>query len=311
MEYRSQVLGIFNQKGGVGKTTVAAVIAEYAAVVKGLAVLIVDLDMQCNSSDYWVGMESAPNEPGGQLPPRHPEHDETDNTTNERSTIADIFFGMGVMPYETFINKEQGFTGYVDIMLGHPRLLEEVCTAYDNASGKITTEIIDRVGNFLHLPEVAESYDLIILDTGPTRNPIFRAALRAATHALIPFELEEKSKQGINAMVQVINNEAYLRDSNGRGLELLGFLPNKVRGNTKLHASSLIELHAGLAQLMCPQAIYLPLSTAYPERDIKGVSPKSIFSIGKNHKARIHAEQVGKYVLSRILPDADTPSTDT
>jgi chromosome partitioning protein len=58
--YKSKVLAVLNQKGGVGKTTVASVIAEYTAIVAHKSVLVVDLDMQCNSSDYWVGMGSSP-----------------------------------------------------------------------------------------------------------------------------------------------------------------------------------------------------------------------------------------------------------
>ena len=52
------ILGIFNQKGGVGKSLVTSIVAEYAAIKADMNVLVVDLDMQCNSSDYWVGMEN-------------------------------------------------------------------------------------------------------------------------------------------------------------------------------------------------------------------------------------------------------------
>ncbi len=298
-EYRSIVLGIFNQKGGVGKTTVAAIVAEYAAVVHKMSVLLVDLDMQCNSSDYWVGMEDAPNEPGGQLPPLHPEY-EDDSGIEARSTIADIYWGKGVMPYETFICEDNGYEGLVDVMLGHPRLLEEICTEYDNASGRIGSEIVTRVAEFLHLPEMADAYDLIVLDTGPTRNPVFRSALRAATHALVPFELEEKSKQGINAMLHVIQNENYARPGQGNELKLIGLMPNKVRSQTKLHGESLRELHEKLPGIILPKGVHLPLATAFPERDVKGIMPKSIFHIAASHKARQSAEVVGKYVLSAL-----------
>ena len=50
------ILGVFNQKGGVGKSLVSAIVAEYAAIKAKMNVLVVDLDMQCNSSDYWVGI---------------------------------------------------------------------------------------------------------------------------------------------------------------------------------------------------------------------------------------------------------------
>lgn len=297
--YRSKVLAVLNQKGGVGKTTVASVIAEYAAIVAKKNVLVVDLDMQCNSSDYWVGMESAPQATGGQLPPLHPDYD-GDPDLDSRSNIADIFFGKAVLPHPTYIKKENGFKHTVEIMVGHPALLERINSEYDNSSGKIASLIIDRLGDFLHMQEVASTYDLIILDTGPSRNPIFRSAVRAATHAVIPFEPEEKSLQGINAMLQVIQSENFSR-SDDTQLNLIGLCPNKVRSNTNIHRSTLEMLHQELGGIMFPSDVYLPQSTAFPERDLKGITPRSIFQISAQHVAHKQSSSVGAYVIKRIF----------
>jgi glutaredoxin-related protein len=159
VHYKSKVLAVLNQKGGVGKTTVASVIAEYAAIVAHKNVLVVDLDMQCNSSDYWVGMETAPQATGGQLPPLHPDYD-GDPDLDSRSNIADIFFGKAVLPHPTYIRPENGFEHIVEVMVGHPALLERINSEYDNASGKIASLIIDRLGEFLHMEDVANTYDL-------------------------------------------------------------------------------------------------------------------------------------------------------
>lgn len=297
--YNSHILAVLNQKGGVGKTTVASIIAEYFAIHGEGDVLVVDLDMQCNSSDFWVGMEAQAQANGGQLPPRHPDYD-GDPSLEERSTIADIFFGKGVLPHQTYMNKAAGYANAVDIMVGHPALLEQVNTVYDNASGKIATEIVHRLGEFLHLPEVSEAYKLIILDTGPSRNPIFRAAVRAATHVVIPFEPEDKSLQGINSMLQVIQAENFGRDDDDQ-LSLIGLCPNKVRMNTNLHKTTLAYLHNEMSTIMFPEDIYLPQSTAFPERDIKGISPKSIYQITSSHPARKHSESVGRFVMNSIF----------
>lgn len=297
--YNSKVLAVLNQKGGVGKTTVASVIAEYAALVENKSVLVIDLDMQCNSSDYWVGMESAPQATGGQIPPIHPDYD-GDPDVESRSSIADIFFGKAVLPHSTFINPENAYKGSVDVMVGHPALLERINSEYDNQSGKIASMIIDRLGEFLHMPEVAETYDLIILDTGPSRNPIFRSAVHAATHTVIPFEPEEKSLQGINAMLQVIQSENFSRSADNQ-LKLIGLCPNKVRANTNIHRGTLEMLHGELGSIMFPEDVYLPQSTAFPERDVKGVQPKSIFQIPASHTARKYSNAVGKYTLKHIF----------
>jgi chromosome partitioning protein len=297
--YKSNVLAVLNQKGGVGKTTVASVIAEYAAIVAKKNVLVVDLDMQCNSSDYWVGMESAPQATGGQLPPLHPDYD-GDPDLDSRSSIADIFFGKAVLPHATYIREENGFENTVEVMVGHPSLLERINSEFDNASGKISSMIIDRLGEFLHMDDVANTYDLIILDTGPSRNPIFRSAVRAATHAIIPFEPEEKSLQGINAMLQVIQSENFSR-SDADQLQLIGLCPNKVRANTNIHRSTLEMLHQELGKVMFPEDVYLPQSTAFPERDLKGISPRSIFQISAQHAAHKQSSAVGAYVTKHIF----------
>lgn len=296
---KSNVLAVLNQKGGVGKTTVASVIAEYAAIVAKKNVLVVDLDMQCNSSDYWVGMESAPQATGGQLPPLHPDYD-GDPDLDSRSSIADIFFGKAVLPHATYIREENGFENTVEVMVGHPSLLERINSEFDNASGKISSMIIDRLGEFLHMDDVANTYDLIILDTGPSRNPIFRSAVRAATHAIIPFEPEEKSLQGINAMLQVIQSENFSR-SDADQLQLIGLCPNKVRANTNIHRSTLEMLHQELGKVMFPEDVYLPQSTAFPERDLKGISPRSIFQISAQHAAHKQSSAVGAYVTKHIF----------
>jgi chromosome partitioning protein len=177
--------------------------------------------------------------------------------------------------------------------------LERINTEFDNASGKIATEVINRLGEFLHMPEVAQAYDLIVLDTGPSRNPIFRSAVRAATHALIPFEPEEKSIQGINAMLQVLQSENFSRSDEDQ-LKLIGLLPNKVRSNTRIHKSTLKMLHKELGDTMFPESAYLPQSTAFPERDLKGINPKSIFQINADHNARIKSEEVGRHVMAAL-----------
>lgn len=300
--YKTRVLAVFNQKGGVGKTTIAGLIAEYAAIELGKRVSIVDLDMQCNTSDFWVGMESAPYENGAQLPPVHPEYD-GDPTCEARSSIADIFYGKGVLSHEIRLpNKPDGspVKGSIDVLLGHPDKLEEICTAYEESTGSTPARIINRLKEFFHLEEVAQAYDLVILDTGPSRNPVFRAALHAATHGLIPFVPEEKSTQGINAMLQAIESENLSRTA-GEKLQVIGLCPNQVRMNTNLHRGQLEDLRAKVGDLLFPEDVYLPISVKFPERDVKNAEPKYMMHVSPTHQARIATMRVGEYVCDRLF----------
>ena len=307
-EYKSVVLAVLNQKGGVGKTTAVTVLAEYGALIwnfveengsRNARVLVIDMDMQCNTSDYFVGMISDSGVRGGQLPPKHPDYDGSDDQS-ERSTIADIFYGQMVLPHTVKLKGKDG-TVEVDVILGHPAKLEDINEEFDKGSGEIDQRVVNRLGELLHDPEVAASYDLIILDTGPSRNPIFRSALRAATHVLIPFEPEEKSLQGVNAMAQAITTENFSRGRNNPKCKVVGLLPNKVRQQVSLHSMNMELVKTNLPALAMPDGIHLPLSTEFPSRDVKGARPSSIFNLSPSKHPRIKAEEVCAYVYQAIF----------
>jgi len=302
-----KIISVVNQKGGVGKSLFTSIISEYASIIAHMNVLVVDLDMQCNSSDFWIGMENSPQSTGGQIPPIHPDWKADDpdyEGVEQRSTISDCFYGKEILPYETYISSKNGFKGSVDCCLGHPELLEKINQEFSTDSGQIETKVINRLKEVLYNEFVGEAYDLIVLDTGPSRNPIFRSALHCATHAIIPFEPEEKSIQGINAMIQVITSENFSR-SDDEQLNLIGLVPNKVRMNTKLHKSTLDILHKELGNIMLPKELYLPLSSAFPERDLKSISPKSIFHISGNHTAKKHSEALCYHILSETFSKSE------
>jgi len=43
---------VFNNKGGVGKTTLLCNLASYLSIKKGKKILIIDTDPQCNATAY-------------------------------------------------------------------------------------------------------------------------------------------------------------------------------------------------------------------------------------------------------------------
>ena len=53
----AQFLAVSNRKGGVGKSTIAVMLAHAAAAWSGRRVLVMDLDTQCNASLMLIGGE--------------------------------------------------------------------------------------------------------------------------------------------------------------------------------------------------------------------------------------------------------------
>ena len=86
-------------KGGEGKTTNSIMLAEYSALILKLRTLIIDLDPQANFSGRYAKMEYDPAYKGGNIPPLHPDYEpEMDTDRNGRSGIANIFYGVEVIP---------------------------------------------------------------------------------------------------------------------------------------------------------------------------------------------------------------------
>ncbi|HAS29581.1 MAG TPA: cobyric acid synthase, partial [Alcanivorax sp.] len=54
---------VFNQKGGVGKSSITVNLAAISAA-RGNKTLVVDLDPQCNASQYLLGMGAYQQEQG-------------------------------------------------------------------------------------------------------------------------------------------------------------------------------------------------------------------------------------------------------
>jgi len=288
----AKVIVATTNKGGDGKTKSSILTAEYLSCVKGKKGLAIDLDPQCNFSSRFLQMEIDPVSKDGKIPPLHPEYDPNEVEDAHwigRSSIADIFYGDPVIPYDTHIQN-------LEMAPGHgSRLLEaEAVTRHE-----VAEKVHQQIRNFIQLPEVQELYDYIIIDTPPSKGPLTIAAFKAATHILIPSQMEEYSIQGIYGMLQLWKQETYSR-SQDNPIELIGILPNKVRG-VNLHRDFLKGLKnaPGIADFVMPYM--LKERTIYAEVDVESANPRTIFDLGDNHLAKQEAIQVCEYIYGRVF----------
>lgn len=206
------VVSVINLKGGVGKTTVTALLARYAAREWGLDVLAVDLDPQANLSqalmlknDYDRFMEE------------------------EERSIVDLFKGYAS---PTKNKPSPGPLNPADI-------IKEVSTWY-SAKGKL--EVIpsrfDFSDNLIsatrHLNEevlaqfIAQEMqhkDLILIDCAPTESVLTRAAYHASRYVLIPVKTEFFSTIGFPLMKQSL--EDFHSKNRGHDIDVCGVLVHR------------------------------------------------------------------------------------
>lgn len=300
MSSKIPIIATMNQKGGVGKSTVTATQAEWFSIVRKMRVCLVDLDEQCNTTKQFVGVDYINDDiEAGFLIKEHPDYNE-DLGANSRSSIADIFYGEAVLPYQSWITENRYNGGLVDVLCGHPVRIEEINNALvSKDDGKINPNAKVRLKEFFEMKEVQDSYDIFLLDTGPSKNVMFRAALHAATDIVVPFEPEDKAIQGITQMLNAIKRENFSRDRDNQ-LNLVGLLPNKVR-NLKLHREYLAELSDRHDEHLFPWPCWLSLLAAFPSRDCIGAKPKSIFQLPKKDTARAQATAECLYVEKQIF----------
>ena len=290
-----KILVVSTNKGGDGKTALTRMSAEYFARA-GKRVLAIDLDPQCNLSQRFLTMDPDPTSEQGPLPPVHPDFDPDEPWAeyphwDGRSGIADIFYRKPALPYETNVPG-------VDILPGSGEELRRVenVTAED-----INKRVIQRMDEFLKLPAVQQSYDLVVIDTSPSKGPLVLSAMRAATHALIPCQMEQNSIEGLSGMLQMVRSENKWRPTDAP-LNLIGVVINKFRKGISVQEEFLKFLvsDANIKPFILPTR--LSLRTSFAERDSPSLAPRSIFDIGESSLARQEAEALFENVNKALFP---------
>lgn len=288
----TKVIVATTNKGGDGKTKSSILVAEYFTAVKKKRGLAIDLDPQCNFSSRFLEMEIDPVSQDGKIPPLHPDYDlndPDDANWDGRSSIADIFYGAPVFPYPTHVAN-------LEMTPGHGAKLLEAEAVTKN---EVAEKVHQQLKRFIALPEVQELYDFIIIDTPPSKGPLTISAFKAATHIIIPAQMEEYSIQGIYGMLQLWKQQTYTRSKNDP-IELIGILPNKYRG-VNLHRDFLDGLRQapGISDYVMPHI--LKERAVYAEVDVESASPRTIFDLPENHVARNEAEAVCAYIYDKVF----------
>ena len=86
--------------------------------------------------------------------------------------------------------------------------------------------------DWFSIPELAEDYDIVIVDNPPSKSPVSAGMLGAATHVIIPTEPEYDSIDGVPMLLNRVDriNE----DRQRAPLKIVGVVPNKVPSKSRL-----------------------------------------------------------------------------
>ncbi|MGR5549847.1 ParA family protein [Vibrio sp. DNB22_12_1] len=178
----------FNNKGGVGKTTLLCNLAGYLAIHLNKKVLIVDADPQCNSTSYLL------------------DDMEVDALYGKvrRDTIES--FMVPVRRGQGFINSPIKPTHskrfHCDLIPGDPKLsLSEDLLATDwkgATSGEhrgMQTTLV-----FRHLTHLYKDYDYILFDVGPSLGAINRSVMLGCDFFVTPMSVDVFSLMAVDNM---------------------------------------------------------------------------------------------------------------
>jgi cellulose biosynthesis protein BcsQ len=181
-------IALFNNKGGVGKTTLAYHLAHMISRL-GHRVLVVDLDPQANLTAHFLDEEALESLWGG---------DESASGT-VAGAVHPIVEGLGdfrpVMP-RTVAENLVLLPGDLGLSRFEEKLAQEwpsTLAGSSNAAVRATTAFHRLVQGAAE----ATAADLVLVDVGPNLGALNRAALLLADHVLVPLGADLFSAQGL------------------------------------------------------------------------------------------------------------------
>lgn len=225
---------VFNQKGGVGKSSIAVNLAAISAA-RGYRTLVVDLDPQCNASQYLLGDAVMFPGNGKELEPN-----------------IGAFFAQ-TLSFKLMEKTPESFV--------HPTAWDKLFVIPSNPELREIEHLLESKHKIFKLrgalKALSQQYDAIYIDTPPAFNFYTLSALIAADSCIIPFDCDAFSRRALYTLLENIHETT--RDHNDE-LVIEGVVVNQFQPRASLPQQLVAEMKAeGLPMLesMLPSSVLM------------------------------------------------------
>lgn len=162
----TRVIALFNQSGGVGKTTITMNLG-YQLASRGHRVLLIDMDPQASLTTF-MGLDVG----------------------KQDKTI-----------YDALISEEELIPIYPNI---HQMDLSPATILLANAEQELVLAEQRELRLKEPLSDIQAQYDFILLDCPPSLGILSQISLVAATHVLVPIQTQFKALMGTDSLLQTV-----------------------------------------------------------------------------------------------------------
>ncbi len=245
-------VSVINMKGGVGKTTIAALLCRYASLHLDLDVLAIDLDPQANLSQAFI-------------------REYRQFIDNQSPSIVEIF--NGYQP-PTSSSTSPGPLDVASIAIGNTSLggrnLQVIPSRFDFSDNLVNSLKPDPRILARFISDHFQDKDLIIIDCAPTESIFTQAAYHASRYILVPVKPEYFATIGFPLLNDSLNS--FRNHNRGHQIDVIGVVIN----NSAYHYSGNLggpERHRAMREIY-QEAIEsgwrifeneIPLSRGFPK----------------------------------------------
>lgn len=270
---RARSICFFNNKGGVGKTTLVANLAAQLSLNQGQRILVVDADPQCNLTQYLLEDDL---------------FTETYAAANPTKTIYDIIQPLSAgKGYASDLPIRRIPAFGVDLVAGDPRLaLKEDWLAQDwrdakagGTRGLRTTFIFSEL-----ISRASKNYDFIFFDMGPSLGAINRSILLSADYFLVPMSIDifsiwavKNIGEALRVWRKELENGIRMAEDPDEIAELkgdsksptfLGYVTQQHKEKSENGESRVVEAYGAIRSKL-PSAVALSLGSMFPKKNFE------------------------------------------